>query len=354
MLGIFSGNLLRGEPITIFGDGEQTRDFVFIDDIVEGWVRALHTPASAGGVFNLGSGRSLSINQLAQSVIAAFGHPPGYKVIRAPARPGEQRTVQADIRRARAVLGWQPRTTFEDGTGGDRALGAQGVRRPLDRLEPGGECAMKLLLVISVDPWTRSVSTVHKYVATGRALGHEVAVYGPANPELPGLPFTTELSGVDLALFVVQVPTDFPDMPLLARLLDGIPRERRAVVDLWGRFNDTIRVEHDFNHLEKLDGHLGWEWEDAIRRSLRHDPPADACSAASRCPLVSVPRLRPWFRRQAVQVRPRGCCRVACRGGVRKALRNCLCRQQLAAVGAGAALPRGLRPGARAKSGGRV
>ena len=123
---------------------------------------------------------------------------------------------------------------------------------------------MKLLLVISVDPWTRSVSTVHKYVATGRALGHQVAVYGPANPELPGIPFTTELSGVDLALFVVQVPTDFPDMPLLARLLDGIPPERRAVVDLWGRFNDTIRVEHDFNHLEKLDGHLGWEWEDAI------------------------------------------------------------------------------------------
>jgi hypothetical protein len=124
---------------------------------------------------------------------------------------------------------------------------------------------MKLLLVISVDPWTRSVSTVHKYVAAGRALGHEVAVYGAPHPELPVLPFTTDLSGVDLALFVVQVPTDFPDMPYLARLLDGIPRERRVALDLWGRFNDTIRLEHDFNHLEKLDGHLGWEWEDAIR-----------------------------------------------------------------------------------------
>src|SRR5690606_3090173 len=56
-----------------------------------------------------------------------------------------------------------------------------------------------------------------------------------------------------------------PDMPLLARLLDGIPRERRLVVDLWGRFNDTIRLEHDFNHLEKLDGHLGWEWEEALQ-----------------------------------------------------------------------------------------
>jgi UDP-glucose 4-epimerase len=116
VLGIFSGNLLRGEPITIFGDGEQTRDFVYIDDIVDGWVRALNTPAAAGGIFNLGSGRSLSINQLAQSAIAAFGHPPGgYEVIRAPARPGEQRTVRADIRQAKTVLGWEPRTTFEAG-----------------------------------------------------------------------------------------------------------------------------------------------------------------------------------------------------------------------------------------------
>jgi hypothetical protein len=124
---------------------------------------------------------------------------------------------------------------------------------------------MKLLLVTWVDPWVRSVSSVHKWVEAGRALGHEVAVYGNPNPELPSLPFSTDLNRVDLALFIVQVPSDFPDMPYLARLLDRIPRERRAVVDLWGRYNDTIRVDHDFNHLEKLDGHLGWEWEDAIQ-----------------------------------------------------------------------------------------
>lgn len=124
---------------------------------------------------------------------------------------------------------------------------------------------MKLLLVVSVDPWTRSVATVHKWVEAGRALGHEVAVYGEKHPELAGLPFTTELAGVDLALFGVQVPFDFPDMPHLAHLLDGVPRQRRLVVDLWGRFNETVRLEHDFNHLEKLDGHLGWEWIDAMR-----------------------------------------------------------------------------------------
>ena len=124
---------------------------------------------------------------------------------------------------------------------------------------------MKLLLVTWADPWVRSISTVHRWVAAGRALGHEVAVYGNPHPELPSLPFTTDLRGVDLGVFIIQVPSDFPEMPNLARVLDGIPVEKRVAVDLWGRFNDTVRTDHDFNHLEKLDGHMGWEWEDAIR-----------------------------------------------------------------------------------------
>src|SRR5690606_15946615 len=113
---IFIGKLLRGEPITIFGDGEQTRDFVFIDDIVDGWVQALRTPSSGGHQINLGSGRSLSINELANRVIAASGQSAdSYKVVHAPSRPGEQRRVQADIVRAQSLLDWTPRTTFEAG-----------------------------------------------------------------------------------------------------------------------------------------------------------------------------------------------------------------------------------------------
>ena len=116
VLGIYLGNLLRGEPLTIFGDGEQSRDFVYIDDIVHGWALALDNPASHGVVLNLGTGRALTINQLADSALAAFGRTRAdYPVHYQPGRPGEQRTVQADPRRARTVLGWAPQVAFEEG-----------------------------------------------------------------------------------------------------------------------------------------------------------------------------------------------------------------------------------------------
>lgn len=116
VLGIFMGKLLRGEQITIFGDGNQTRDFVYIADIVEGWVKALSYNGGNSDVFNLGSGRSLSIKDLAAHAVTAFGGDPGAtEIAYAPSRPGEQRTVQADIGRAREGLGWKPATPFEVG-----------------------------------------------------------------------------------------------------------------------------------------------------------------------------------------------------------------------------------------------
>lgn len=114
VLGIFSGNVLRGEPITIFGDGEQTRDFVFVEDIVDGWSRALNSREAKGQVINLGGGRATSINQLAKAVASAFGEP-DHEIRHAPGRAGEQRAVQADIEKAKRLLGWQPRISFEEG-----------------------------------------------------------------------------------------------------------------------------------------------------------------------------------------------------------------------------------------------
>ena len=116
VLGIFLGKLLANQTIAIFGDGQQTRDFIYVGDIVRAWSSALGNPASFGQVFNLGSGQQISINQLTDHVLHAFGktrdtHPITYH----PSRPGEQRCVEADVARARRVLGWEPLVNFEAG-----------------------------------------------------------------------------------------------------------------------------------------------------------------------------------------------------------------------------------------------
>jgi UDP-glucose 4-epimerase len=116
VLGIFLGNLLRGEPLTIFGDGEQSRDFVYIDDVVGAWVGAIERPSAYGQVFNLGSGRRLSINTLADQALAAFGHSRSTHPVRyGPERSGEQRHVAADVERAGLALDWVPCTPFAEG-----------------------------------------------------------------------------------------------------------------------------------------------------------------------------------------------------------------------------------------------
>src|SRR5258708_26118035 len=72
VLGIFLGNLLRKEPITIFGDGEQSRDFIYVRDIVDGRVSALENPASYGKSITLGSGKRLSPSYVACAVLSVF------------------------------------------------------------------------------------------------------------------------------------------------------------------------------------------------------------------------------------------------------------------------------------------
>jgi hypothetical protein len=124
---------------------------------------------------------------------------------------------------------------------------------------------MKLLIVSRLDRYARAVSTITKYVQVASRLGHEVAVFGEQLSEVPAVPYSLEVSEFDFAIFIVYETKDFPDLPYLARLLDGMPKERRVVIDCCGRFNDTIRVEHDFNHLEKLDGHQGWEWVEGLQ-----------------------------------------------------------------------------------------
>jgi hypothetical protein len=124
---------------------------------------------------------------------------------------------------------------------------------------------MKLLLVSKLDRSARAINTIANYVRAGTALGHDVVVFGEKNHDDRALPTSLNVKEFDFAIFVVYMPWDFPDLPYLAQLLDGMPKERRVIIDCCGRYNDTIRVEHDFNHLEKVDQHQGWEWLEGFR-----------------------------------------------------------------------------------------
>ncbi len=119
---------------------------------------------------------------------------------------------------------------------------------------------MKLLFVSKLSRSARAVNTLSKYVRVGKKLGHEVAVFGEQLSDVPGVPYSLDVRKFDFAIFVVYETADFPDLPYLAQLLDAMPKDRRVIIDCSGRYNETIRIEHDFNHLEKMDGHQGWEW----------------------------------------------------------------------------------------------
>ena len=115
-LGFFLGSALVGKPIVIHSDGQQTRDFVYIQDVVDAWMAALQTPAAAGEVFNLGFGEGISINRLVDEVLTAAGTSrAAYPLSYGPLRPGDQRHMCADISKAGRILGWQPRTPLDQG-----------------------------------------------------------------------------------------------------------------------------------------------------------------------------------------------------------------------------------------------
>jgi UDP-glucose 4-epimerase len=112
VVAIFAGRLLAGEPCTVYGDGSQTRDFVYVDDVVDAFARA----SSRGGglVLNVGTGTETSVNKLYRTMAqqAAVERPP----VAAPARPGELLRSSLDPGRAAIHLGWKPWTSLDEGT----------------------------------------------------------------------------------------------------------------------------------------------------------------------------------------------------------------------------------------------
>lgn len=107
VFGIFLAQKLASKPFTVVGDGTQTRDFVFVSDIVTALIKASETPAAVGESINIGSAQPQRINRLCELL--------GGAIVHLPKRPGEPDRTHADISKARNILGWQPQVTFEDG-----------------------------------------------------------------------------------------------------------------------------------------------------------------------------------------------------------------------------------------------
>jgi UDP-glucose 4-epimerase len=103
---------LRDEPVTVFGDGEQTRDFVYVDDVVDAFVRG----ATKGGglVCNVGTGHETSVNRLLGEMAAQAGV--SARITQKPLRPGELQRSALDPSRAGIQLGWRSWTDLGTGT----------------------------------------------------------------------------------------------------------------------------------------------------------------------------------------------------------------------------------------------
>ena len=106
---IFANAMREGRAPTIFGDGEQRRDFVHVEDVAQGFLKALqhHTQ---GAVFNIGSGSGLTVNQVYQEIALALGF--DQAPIYAAAVPGELRNSIADTTKAAGQMGFSPKRTF--------------------------------------------------------------------------------------------------------------------------------------------------------------------------------------------------------------------------------------------------
>ena len=111
---IFVNRLLRGEGLTIFGDGSQSRDFVHVSDVVQANLLAMDTDA-VGEAFNVGTGQATTVRQVADMLREAVR--PDAPIAHEPARPEELRYAVADVTKARRLLGYEPRCRLADQIG---------------------------------------------------------------------------------------------------------------------------------------------------------------------------------------------------------------------------------------------
>ncbi|KKS97797.1 MAG: dehydratase-like protein, UDP-glucose 4-epimerase [Candidatus Gottesmanbacteria bacterium GW2011_GWA2_43_14] len=106
VISIFLAQKMNGKPMTVVGNGRQTRDFTYVSDVTEAFLKAAQSKITAG-FFNVGSGGSYSINQMVKII--------GGEVVYIPKRPGEPDSTYADITKIKNALNWQPKVTFSQG-----------------------------------------------------------------------------------------------------------------------------------------------------------------------------------------------------------------------------------------------
>ena len=113
VISVFATALLEKRSPTIYGDGEQTRDFTYVANVVDGVLRASEAPGTSGEIINVATGGRTSLNELFEEMRKLVGA--DVKPVYAEARRGDVRDSQADITKARELLGYEPSVAFEEG-----------------------------------------------------------------------------------------------------------------------------------------------------------------------------------------------------------------------------------------------
>jgi UDP-glucose 4-epimerase len=118
-------NIKRKAPLTVYGDGAQTRDFVYVEDAADSVLQTLENPNSDGEVFNIGTGKPTSIHELAEKMLSlTCSKSP---IVHTPPREGDIKESYADINHVKNVLGYKPMFSLDDGL--KRLLGENGLIR---------------------------------------------------------------------------------------------------------------------------------------------------------------------------------------------------------------------------------
>jgi len=110
---LFISAIASGEQVTIFDDGDQSRDFTYVTNVVEANVLAAEAQGVSGMIFNVSAGTPATVNQLSETVGSLLGKPVDRRYL--PPRPGDLRDSWADVERARRLLGWEARIGLEEG-----------------------------------------------------------------------------------------------------------------------------------------------------------------------------------------------------------------------------------------------